>query len=118
MVSQLGLAPKYLTDFMHKPLSATSARPLRSTDRFDLFVPSVRSALTQCRAFAVTGPSTWSGLPPLLRAKLTAEPPILSSSQGVSFSPGFLGENASVIVYILLQAFYKLLDKQCFSRQK
>ena len=61
--SQLGHAPKYLSDFMHKPLSATSACPLRSTDRLDLFVPRVKSALAQCRAFAVTGPSTWNGLP-------------------------------------------------------
>src|SRR2546428_12994571 len=68
--SQLGLAPKYLTDFMHKPHSATSARPLRSTDRLNLFVPRVRSALAQCRAFPVTGPSTWNGLPLFYRLSL------------------------------------------------
>src|SRR6218665_3349664 len=54
--SQLGLAPSYLTDFMRKPMSSMSARPLRSTARLDLFVPRVRTALAQCRAFAVTGP--------------------------------------------------------------
>ena len=37
--SQLGLAPKYLSDLMRKPLSATSHRLLRSMDRMDLFVP-------------------------------------------------------------------------------
>src|SRR6218665_2004614 len=68
--SQLGLAPSYLTDFMRKPMSSTSACPLRSTDRLDIFVPHVRTALAQCRAFAVTGPSSWNGLPHLLRAKL------------------------------------------------
>ena len=87
--SQLGLAPKYLSDFMHKPLSATSARPLRSTDRLDLFVPRVKSALAQCRAFAVTGPSTWNGLPPLLRAKLMSGISHASSRSLKAFlSPG------------------------------
>ena len=57
--SQLALAPSYLTDIMSKPMSSTSARPLRSTDRLNLFVPRVRTALTQCRHFAVTGPSSW-----------------------------------------------------------
>jgi len=68
--SQLGLAPSYLTDFMRKPMSSLSASPLRSTDRLDLFVPRVRTALAQCCAFAVTCPSSWNGLPPVLRAKL------------------------------------------------
>ena len=39
--SHLGLAPKYLCDLMLHPLSATSLRPLRSSDRLDLFVPRV-----------------------------------------------------------------------------
>jgi len=56
---------------MREPISSTSARPLCSTDRLDLlFVLRVRTALTQYRAFAVTDPSSWNGLPPLLRAKL------------------------------------------------
>jgi len=42
---------------------------LRSTDRLEHFAPRVRTALTQCCAFAVTGPSSWTGLPSLLRAK-------------------------------------------------
>ena len=61
--SQLGLAPKYLSDFMRKPLSATSLRSLRSTDRLDLFVPRTRTALAQRRSFAVVGPSAWNDLP-------------------------------------------------------
>ena len=61
--SQLGLAPSYLTDFMRKPMSSVSARPLRSIDCLDLFVPRVRTALARCRAFAVTGTSSWNGLP-------------------------------------------------------
>src|SRR6218665_808739 len=67
--SQLDLAPSYLTDFMRKPMSSVSARLLRSTDHLDLFVPRVRPALAQCRAFAVTCPSSWNDLPPVLRAK-------------------------------------------------
>jgi len=51
-------------------MSSTSARPLHSTDRLGLFVPRVRTALVQCRAFAVTGPTSWNGLPHLLRAKI------------------------------------------------
>jgi len=68
--SQLGLAPSYLIDFMLKPMSSTSACPLRSTDRLYIFVPHVRTASAQCRAFAVTCPSSWNGLLHLLRAKL------------------------------------------------
>jgi len=47
-----------------------SARPLRSADRLNLLVPHVRTALVHSRAFAVTGRSSWNGLPHLLRAKL------------------------------------------------
>jgi len=65
--SQLGFAPSYPTGFMRKPMSSASAR---STDRLGIFVPHVRTALAQCRASAVTGSSSWNGLPPLLRAKL------------------------------------------------
>src|ERR1043165_3740362 len=100
MVSQLGLAPKYLTDFMHKPLSATSARPLRSTDRLDLFVPRVRSALAQCRAFAGTGPSTWNGLPLFYGLSLCPEflkHPLALLSR--FFSPGASALKAPLIVY-------------------
>ena len=50
-------------------MSSVSACPLRSTDPLDLFVPRVRTALAQCRAFAVTGPSSWNGLPPLRRPR-------------------------------------------------
>ena len=38
---QLGLAPKYLCHQILRSLSATSKRPLRSSDRLDLFVPHV-----------------------------------------------------------------------------
>ena len=57
--SQLGLARRYLTDFMRKPISSISARLLRSTCRLDLFVPRVRTVLAQCRAFAVSGSASW-----------------------------------------------------------
>src|SRR6218665_586546 len=45
--SQLGLAPKYLSDFLCKPTSSTSTSPLHSADHLDLFVPRIRAALVQ-----------------------------------------------------------------------
>ena len=78
--SHLGLAPKYLCDLMLRPLSATSLRPLRSSDRLDLFVPRVRTAMAQSRSFACIGPSLWNGLPPPVRSA------ILSGSLSSSFS--------------------------------
>ena len=43
--SKLGVAPKYLRDQIHSPLSATSHRPLRSLDQKVLFVPGVRTTM-------------------------------------------------------------------------
>src|SRR5688572_25310415 len=76
--AQLSSAPKYLSDYMRKPLSATSSRSLRSADWLDLFVPRTRTALAQRRAFAVVGPSTWNDLPPSVRAKLMTSFPLWS----------------------------------------
>src|ERR1043165_7478661 len=78
--SYLGLAPKYLCDVILRPLSATSLRPLRSSDRLDLFVPRVRTVMAQSRSFACIGPSLWNGLPPPVRSA------ILSGSLSSSFS--------------------------------
>ena len=78
--SQLGLAPKYLCHQILRPLSATSKRPLRSSDRLDLFVPRVRTTMAQSRSFVCIGPSLWNRLPPSLRST------ILSSSISTSFS--------------------------------
>jgi len=36
--SQQGLAPKYICEFMSKPLSARSSRPLRSADLIFLYL--------------------------------------------------------------------------------
>src|SRR5688572_20375197 len=63
------------------PLSATSLRPLRSSDRLDLYVPRVRTAMVQFRSFACIGPSLWNGLPPPVRYRPTA---ILSAWYTVS----------------------------------
>src|SRR6218665_419290 len=68
----LGLAPSYLC-----PLSAISARPLRSLDRNDFLVPRSRTSTSQQCAFASAGPLLWNCLPVKTRAQ------ILSSS----FSP-------------------------------
>ena len=66
--SQLGLAPKYLCHKILRPISATSLRPLRSSDRLDLYVPRVRTTMAQSRSFACIGPSLWNGLSPSLRS--------------------------------------------------
>jgi hypothetical protein len=78
--SQLGLAPKYLCHQILRPLSATSLRPLRSSDRLELFVPRVRTTMAKSRAFASIGPFLWNRLPPSLRSK------ILSGGISTSFS--------------------------------
>jgi len=68
--SCLGLAPKYLCDSIRLPASAGSLRPLRFSDRLDLFVPRVRTAMAQSRSFVSIGPALWNQLPPSVRAVL------------------------------------------------
>ena len=63
-----------------RPLSGTSKRPLRSSDRLDLFVPRVRTTMVQSRSSVCIGPSLWNRLLPSLRST------ILSSSISTSFS--------------------------------
>ena len=76
--SYLGLAPKYLCDAIRRPTSATSLRSLRSSDRLDLFVPRVRTAMAQSRAFVSIGPSLWNQLQPLVRTSLLSGCPTTS----------------------------------------
>src|SRR6218665_2251008 len=64
--SQQGLALRYLSVLMSKPLSALSSHLLRSADRCDLLVPWSRTSLFQNRAFAVVGPALWNDTPPAL----------------------------------------------------
>src|ERR1043165_5206218 len=78
--SQLGLAPKYLCHQIIRPLSATSKRPLRYSDRLGLFVLRVRTTMVQSRSFVCIGPSLWNRLPPSLRST------ILSSGISISVS--------------------------------
>jgi len=94
--SQLSTAPRYLSDYMRKPLSASS-RSLRSADRLDLFVPRTRTALAQHRAFAIVGPSIWNDLPSLLRAKLMTgiSSLVLRSLKTFLFPRSFRAESAS-----------------------
>src|SRR5688572_31906555 len=47
--AQRGLAPKYLADVLLRPLSASSHRPLRSSNRLELLVPHTRTAMAQSR---------------------------------------------------------------------
>src|ERR1043165_4451909 len=95
--AQLSIAPKYLSDYMQKPLSATSSHSLTSADWLDLFVPRTRTALAQRRAFAVAGPSTWNNLPSSLRATLmTGFSSLVSRSLKTFLFPrGFRAESAS-----------------------
>ena len=78
--AQRGLAPKYLMDLILRPHSASSHRPLRSSNRLDLLVPRSRTAMAQSRSFASIGPSLWNALSPSARTT------ILSGSLSSSFS--------------------------------
>src|SRR6218665_1489117 len=49
--TQRGSAPKYLCDHIRLPISASSLRPLRSSQRNDLFVPRVRTTMVHTRSF-------------------------------------------------------------------
>lgn len=95
--SQQGTAPKYLLNYLRKPLSASSSHSLRSANRFDLFVPRTKTALAQHRAFAVVGPSIWNDLPPMLRAKLLTSfsSSVSRSLKAFLFPRGFCAESAS-----------------------
>src|SRR6218665_2611165 len=68
--AQMGVAPKYLRDAIRLPTSATSLRPLRSLDRWELFVPRTRTTMAMSRSFAVIAPSLWNRLPSSARASL------------------------------------------------
>src|SRR6218665_2878232 len=63
---QQGLALKYLSDLMSKPLSVRSSRLLRSAGRCDLLVPWSRTSLFQNQAFALVGSALWNDSPPTL----------------------------------------------------
>src|SRR5688572_14827412 len=51
-----------LCDSIRRPTSAASLRPLRSSDRHDLFVPRVRTAIAQSSALFCIGPLLWNQL--------------------------------------------------------
>ena len=70
--AQRGLAPKYLADVLLRPLSASSHRPLRSSNRLDLLVPHTRTAMAQSRSFNSIGPSLWNALSPSTRSRILA----------------------------------------------
>ena len=57
--------------------------PTCSTDRLDLFIPRVRTALAQCRAFSVIGLST----SPFLRAKLMSGISVRLLARNRAWSP-------------------------------
>ena len=62
------MAPRYLSD-MCKPIASLSRRQsLRSDTTSDLVIPRVRRATYGCRAFSVTGPVCWNGLPDYLKS--------------------------------------------------
>src|SRR6218665_1967145 len=62
------LGPKYLVDVIIRPHSASSNRPLSSSNRLDLLVPRSRTALAQPRSFASIGPALWTELSPSVRS--------------------------------------------------
>src|SRR6218665_3012342 len=61
-------AMQYRCDLILPTLSATSLRPLRSSDRLDLFIPHIRTFMAQLRSFESIRPSLWNRLPPLRSA--------------------------------------------------
>lgn len=61
--SCLGLTPKNLCNSIRRPTSAGSLRPHRSPYRLDLFVPYIRTDITQSRVFVSIGPSLLNQLP-------------------------------------------------------
>ena len=67
-----GQAPRYLTETICRPISASSDRPLRSLARSELSVPRARTSLAQHSAFANIGPALWNDLPHPLRTALLA----------------------------------------------
>ena len=88
--------------------SASSRRPLRSSNRFDLLVPPTRTVMAQYRSFTSIGPSLWNTLSPSTRSQLlTGNPPphFLSSnpiSSLVTLPTGSASER-----FTLVEALYK-----------
>jgi len=76
--AQRGLVQKYLTDVIHRPISVSSHRPLRSLKRLDLLVPRTRTAMAQSRSFASVGPSLWNTLSPSTRSQMLIGNPLSS----------------------------------------
>jgi len=101
--------PSYLIDFMSN-VSSTSARPLRSADRLDLFVPRARTALSQCSAFAVTG--SFIGVNP---GMLGSRPPQILGRG----SWGVAGRVAGGVVkyYYILSCTWCMLESGDFWRE-
>src|SRR5688572_15733308 len=66
------LPSKYLADALLRPLSASSHRPLRSSNGLELLVPHTRTAMAQSRSFTSIGPSLWNALSPSTRSRILA----------------------------------------------
>ena len=56
-ITQFGLC-------LNPPISASSFRPLDSSQRLDLFMSRVRTSMAHTRSFASIGPSPWNHFPP------------------------------------------------------
>jgi hypothetical protein len=86
-------------------------RPIRSSDRLDLFVPHVRTAMAQSRSFACNGPSLWNGLPPSIRsAILLVVSRHLSLVSKLAFSLGVARIGSASEMLLLQEVLYKLSD--------
>ena len=62
--AQRGFAPKYLVAVILRFRSASSHHPLRSSNRFDLLIPSIRAVMAQSRSFASIRPFPWNAFFP------------------------------------------------------
>ena len=116
--SRLDIAPKYLRDRIRSPLSSVSYRPLRFVVTHALFVPRVRTTMSQTRSFATLGPSLWNALPaflPLYVLPLSLDPFLQpspsskrSSSLGVLALGALLNGHCRERRYINLQIHYNI----------
>jgi hypothetical protein len=87
-----GLAPLYLRELCCSTTSIQRRCFLRSAAQAELIVPRARTAIRQPRAFSVAGPSTWNGLPTMLRLTPAGHSAsFLTSLKTVLFDRGWAG---------------------------
>src|SRR5688572_15515833 len=77
----------YYYIILHRLLSASSDRPLRSSNKLELLVPHTRTAMAHSWSFTSIGPSLWNALSPSTRSRILASN--LSSTFALKFLKTF-----------------------------